>query len=105
MTNNEKQPETVELDAATKARIRAEEVERAKVRAELAGTTPLPIPPAPVQKSGGIGCFGWVALTLIGIIAFFVFTAITTAGSRPDRFQLQFDDPGHFRLASIHSAW
>ena len=57
MTNEDKAtgrhaPEAIELDAATKSRIRAEEVERAKVRAELAGTkTPDLKAPAEAPKS------------------------------------------------------
>lgn len=69
MTNSDKPtgrhaPEAVELDAATKARIRAEEVERAKVRAELAGEAAEkpeltkvapPLKPAQNFKLSGVG--------------------------------------------------
>ena len=88
MTNEDKpigrhSPRAVELDGATKARIRAEEVERAKVRAELEGQKAAPVQQAvPVQqKGGGLGFFGWSALALIGIVVVVVMITVNSANS------------------------
>ena len=65
-----------DLNAETKARIRAEEEERAKVRAELAA------PVAVVEQSGGgMGCAGWTITIVLCVVVFFACTAIQGSSS------------------------
>lgn len=67
------------LTDADRARIRAEEVERAKVRAEIEAQQAPPVQQAaPVQKRGGLGCFGWGVLTLVGVA---IIGALSTGSS------------------------
>jgi hypothetical protein len=102
------------LTDADRARIRAEEVERAKVRAELEAETRAGQPFNPAAATahigadhrvggGGLGCFGWVVVAVLGIIGFFVYTAVTNSAGSASGANSGAMDVGTFGIKCQHA--
>ena len=98
-------PDKGPLTDADRARIRAEEIERAKVRAEIEAEAPSVQQVQVVQQSrGGLGCFGWGVLTVIGLVVFFACTSLNAGtGVKSSGSDSESLDVGSFGIKCQHA--
>jgi len=91
------------LTDADRARIRAEEVERLRVRAELEGKA-APVAatvPAKQERRQGLGCFGYGYIIALAVIVLFVYFAVKGGGSSNSTSESM--DVGSFGIACQHA--